>query len=354
LKFMTEEEKSKVTITWISKAKASESVEELEQIIEHGRKLDCKDILIAAYESMGERYYNENNFALAFTNYYEALEICHTGQIKEPLAMLYNRLGKCKLKMLEYHEALSFFTKAYGYASENEDKLNRNYILFNLALGNKKLGNTRDAIYFISEYISSCDQQKERTDYLDGIMLRINCYFDNEEYGIALMQYKDLLQIISEDESVLKVYIYHNMGLIYFYLKQFEEAIEFLDRAIELRKEMDQQVQASLLIDKAQILLEQKKHESALELLEQGLLLAKRHNDYQYMIKGFTLLEEVYSLFKDTGKLESVYMNLLEVIIPIREYKEQCFRTISKLALIQIKLGKIEESKETLEKSITL
>ena len=68
------------------------------------------------------------------------------------------------------------------------------------------------------------EKQKKQGDFL----------MKNGRYQMALQEYDRLLSLLPETESELRPLLYHNMGVAYGHLFQFESAAKYLKKAYEL------------------------------------------------------------------------------------------------------------------------
>lgn len=331
----------------------SSEIMAIEEVIKYSTDYNFIDILIIAYEKLGNIYYEQTEYSKARTNYFEVLELAHQIGDKNKLSYLYNKVGKCKLQLLDYNEAITFFNKGYAYAIECNHDENKKNILFNLALCNKRLGNYDDAIYLISEYMSLNNQESERDTYLNAMLLKINCYIETEEYVKSLYLYDNLLNTLKDSEIELKSYIYNNMGLAYFYLENFETSLSYFDMALKLRKDCNVQGMAHTMIDKSRVYVKQEKYQEALASLNEALEIAKSLNDNVYLLRAYTLLEDIYIAINDMDSLEKVYMNAIDI------EKNTSIKTglqllYSKLAKLYVTNGNPTKCSEYLDKLINL
>lgn len=295
--------------------------------------------------------YDETKYKQALYYYQEALE----SSIKynknyELISMLYNKLGKCKLELLGYDEALIFFQKSYQYAIICDDELHKRNALFNIALVNKKLGFIDEALINIDKFINIINNEQNTDDYINAVILKSNCYISKNEYTKALNLYKDMEAIII-DESNLLGYIYNNIGVVYFNLDELNDALFYFEKAGELRKKYDKANLAYTLIDESQIYIKKDLFKKAIQLLEEGMHIASNFNDIFCIIKAYTLLEEIYLNINDLEKVEKLYVSMLEVL-QCAEDKDQVNMILNKLSLININKGNIEKGKMYLEIAI--
>ena len=81
-----------------------------------------------------------------------------------------------------------------------------------------------DAVLKDNAGLSQYEKQKKQGDFL----------MKNGRYQLALQEYDRLLALLPETESELRPLLYHNMGVAYGHLFQFESAAKYLKKAYEL------------------------------------------------------------------------------------------------------------------------
>ena len=81
-----------------------------------------------------------------------------------------------------------------------------------------------DAVLKDNAGLSQYEKQKKQGDFL----------MKNGRYQLALQEYDRLLSLLPETENELRPLLYHNMGVAYSHLFQFESAAKYLKKAYEL------------------------------------------------------------------------------------------------------------------------
>jgi HTH-type transcriptional regulator, quorum sensing regulator NprR len=337
----------------IAKLSTNLKKEDILEIISYGKRYKLNDVLFEGYIKLAEELYDNSDFIGSFKNYHESLEIGLTLGMINKVAFLFNKLGKCKLKLMEFEEAAIYFRKAYFMSIENGDKSTMSNSCFNLALVLKKLNNLNDSLYFIDKYLEVCDIKCFRSEHLNALLLKSNCYLDSGDYKLALKSYEMLLSI-AIDDIVLQGYIYNNLGLIYLKMNNSNTALEFFEKSEKIRSEIDPKRLSATLIDKSSVFIHEGRYPQAIELLEKGIFEAKKLNDYSYMIKGLCLLEQIYQKLDDIKSLELIYIRQIGIMKTIKQYKNEALKLYLKLIQIYLKNGMLDQAQRLIEESINL
>ncbi|MEG0308105.1 MAG: tetratricopeptide repeat protein [Clostridium sp.] len=293
---------------------------EIDKIIDICEKYNMSDLISSAYIIKGNLLYEKNLFNDAFLQFNQALYICDNIHIKDEI-FIYNRMGACKISTLHYEEALAYLCKCYSYVVDfNDVNLTCNCI-FNLALTYKKLGEFDNAIIYIDKLLDICDLNHDFNKYIENIILKANCYLGKNEYHTAIELYTETLNKFNPTISPLSGIIYNNLGLIYLDINELDKALKFFKNATLSRESLDKSTLCRSLIDTSKVYIKQGLYSEAIELLEKGIILANEYGDKEYLLKGYTLLEDAYVALKDRNKLEEVYLRSLKALNDIDSCK---------------------------------
>lgn len=248
---------------------------------------------------------------------------------------IYNKIGKCKLLMFDYKEALSFFKKAYGEAMIlNESNTIKNS-LYNLALTYKRLEKYEDSLAYIDNFMNICDASQNIDEYISGTIIKANCYIDKRDCNKTIQLYKSVLQSLNNIPEILLGYIYNNMALAYLELNKLEDSLAYFDKSIYIRETSDLENLSHTLIDKSKIFIKNDLLSQACELIYKGLNLSIKYNDKEYIMKAYKLLEAIYIKTNDIEELEKIYLNMLDILRE-KSNKEDLLIIFSKLALLSL------------------
>ncbi|MEG0133992.1 MAG: helix-turn-helix domain-containing protein [Clostridium sp.] len=286
----------------------------INQIISIGEKYKLFDILSTVYFLKGDLLYSENLFDKAIIFYYDALELYDSNTDDTIKAQLYNKLGKCKLQTLCYEEALAYFFKCHFHLNEGTDKISYQNCIFNIAITYKKMGEFDNALLYINKLLSILNADDNLDIYIDMMILEANCYISKNEYTAAIKIYNHAINVYGSKLGTSLGYIYNNLGLIYTDINEIENAIDYFDKSIYIRQFEDTSTLSHSLINKSTVYVKLNSNDEAIDLLKNGISLAIKYGDKEYMLKGYMLLAELYSNINDSRKLQEIYLNLVTIL----------------------------------------
>lgn len=330
------------------------NIDDLNEVIEISKKYRLNDIAYEAFLIKANILYNKNEYLSAFQCYESALEFSILLNNANSMSMLYNKLGKCKVKLISYEEALAYFNKAYDAAREHDNRICKKNSLFNRALVYKFLGDIQLALSSLEEFFRIITKEECLEDYLNGMMLKGNCYVAINEYKNALDIFLLLNEIIDKSKQhTLAGYIYNNTAVSYSKLGFIQQALDYFDKAEEIRRNGEELNLAYTYIDKATMLLEQSLTCEATNLLEKAMFIGEKFNDIKCVLDAVTLLEKIYVDLDDNEKLEEVYIHCL-YILENNNAKNKILELLPKLILLSINSLNLELSKKYVNQMINL
>ncbi|MEG0308103.1 MAG: helix-turn-helix domain-containing protein [Clostridium sp.] len=322
---------------------------EINRLISIGEKYKLLDILSTVYFLKGDLLYSENLFDKAIVFYYDTLELYDSNTDDTIKAQVYNKLGKCKLQTLCYEEALAYFFKCHFHLNECTDKVSYQNCIFNIAITYKKMGEFDNSLLYINKLLSILNADDNLDIYIDMMILEANCYISKNEYTAAIKIYNHTINAYGSKLGTSLGYIYNNLGLIYTDINEIDNALDYFNKAISIKKDMDQATLSHPIIYKSKVYLKCNYQNQAIELLEQGISLAKSCFDREYMLLGYTMLEEIYRGLNNYEKLENIYLNLIDILKDTDS--NELIDIYIKLSVLYLDNCKYEKCKEFLIKA---
>lgn len=324
----------------------------LDEVIKIGEKYKLEDILLKSYLLKGNLLYDENSYNTAFVYYYKILEIHNDNKDNSNKSFAYIKLSKCKIMTLSYEEALTYLFKAYSYCKEFNDDTNLRNCLYNIALAYKKSSEYDNALIYIDELLNICDCDANKNLYIISIILKCNCYLNKKDYSLALTIYFDVLNNFSENIGVYLGMIYNNIGLIYCELNEIDKSIDYFNRSISFRKVHDIKELNRSIIDMSSVYAKENSYDKAVELLYEGIALSEKYSDSEFLIRGYSILEDIYIKLNDKNKLEEIYLKLIEIFKDSDLVK--ALGIYIKLSLLYMEMNEYYKSKEILQEAKNL
>ena len=325
------------------------SLNDLDQILNISIRFNLDEIESLAQLKKGDYYFDIKDYSKAVIYYVGALSKIVNNTHKQYETYLFNRMGLCKLNEMYYIEALEFFNKAYTLSIESNDLSISKNSIYNISLCYRKLNDFDRAIKYIDKFLTMCDADTEYTYYVYAMIIKANCWRDLKQFDNALEIYQNLLPTFKNKKSTpVDAYIYDNLGLLYSDYMDYEKALECLDKSQSVRTEIDIENLAKSLIDKSIILAKQEKYSEALILINIGIDMAKKYNDYEYQLKGYLLQIDIYEKIGEIKNLERAYEKVFFIVKEKKDYKA-ILNISTKLCLIYLEENNIDKVKELLK-----
>ncbi|MGH4123759.1 MAG: helix-turn-helix domain-containing protein [Clostridium sp.] len=327
-------------------------INEIDYLFDVCSRYNLSDILSTLYVKKGNMLYSIGKFSEAFTYYYDALIFYNSINSIEDKAFIYNKLGRCRLQMLEYFESLSFFTKAYNLSIIGNYKLVKKNSLYNMSLVYKKINKIDDALEHIKKYIDICDYDIDFFDIIDAKILEANCYSSKNQYNKSIQIYKEILNKKDQLKNTMLGNIYNNLALAYLEVNDCENSLFYFDKSQELRKVRDKSKLHRTLIDKSNVFIRIEKINEATNLLTKGFDMSVAYKDLEYTMLSFNMLEKIYIDLCNNKRLIYLYEEMLEILSSRENIQSVLLiytKISNKLALINIENNDMEKCKNRLK-----
>lgn len=317
------------------------------EIIKIAQQYMLLEIEAKAYRIIADQYYENSNYKKAFINYNLSLDISKSIPLNCKQPYLYNRLGMCKYMELAYSEALLYFSRANHYSIIYNDIKTELNSIYNLALSCESAKMLDDAIKYIELYLSMVNKVDNADSYIYGEILKANCLEEQGEVNDAINLYLNLINITNN--NVILGNLYNNLGYLNYKISNFEKSITFFNKSQEIRMKYDEVHLSHTLIHKSELYIKNKLFNEAIMLLSLGIDYAKKFNDKEYLVKGYSLLSDIYLYKTDYDSVEENYLKALEIIKEDHE-KNQLLKIYLKL----IDLYTIKNNSTNIRKYIEL
>lgn len=285
-------------------------IDELDEIMNIGKKYELNKIEAKGYRKKGDIYFGENQYLEAYKNYFYSMDILRYEGAKAEICYIYNKLGCCKSLLLDYEEAIVYFNKAiYNAELFKEDQILM-YASYNMAIACSCINKFQEAIDIIDEFANKFQIEKYFINYVYANILKANCYEGLNKIEKAITILKDLINIIDEksDEESIKLLglIYNNLGSLYTRDEHLSKALDYYNKSQHIRSKFDNKNVSHTLIEKANIYINKELYDEAIMIIELGIEKANEYNDYEYIFKGYELLEKIYYKLDMKEELEKV------------------------------------------------
>jgi tetratricopeptide (TPR) repeat protein len=301
-----------------------------------------------AYKNLGDYDFETEDYTRAFINYMISLDLYKNTQAKEFIAYLYNRLGCCKYRKLEYTEANSFFNRGWHYAIMYKDKTAEKGAIYNIAESYRNLDKYDSALEYIDKYLELCEKEKDFKEYAAANLLKANCLSLKQNKDKALSVYIQLMEGLKKEDTELLCNVYKAIGVIYLDEDNLDRSLEYFDKAEETVQESDKCTLFDCCIYKAKVYNKKLNFNEALSFANKALKISGELNDISLAKAAYSQLIEIYTGSGDFTSLKNNYIKLLDIIKNKEEYRDETIRLYNKLALHYLEQNDIEMCKKYL------
>lgn len=327
-------------------------LEDFDEIITIAKEYALEEIELEIYIQKGNMNISKAIYSEAFLNFLRAMDVCKNIRNLSKQAMIFNKLGACKLEEADYLEALEYFSKAFHYSTLYNDNKIKIYSLFNISLVYSNLGKYEKAIQYSDELLSFCDKEKDSHDYINAYITKAISLREMGRIDEAIEMLNNLVSL-SQDNKNLLVYIYNNLGATYLKTKDYEKALLYYNYAEGIVGWDDKYLMHGNKIDKAQVYTDMGKCSEAISLVEEGIGQAEEYNDIEYLLKSYYMMIELYRNDKCNKRVKGLCHRLLTTI-ETKKLNMDKQDIYCRLSLIYLNENDIEKSKEYLRLSLNL
>lgn len=300
-----------------------------------------------AYTLLGNLNFKNKDFTEAFINYSKALDSYEELDHSLTDVYLYKMLGLCKANLLQYTEALYYFDRARHFSDIGNNKDLHRSAIYNIALCYKKLNKLQQALDNITLYLELCDNKSDFTFYVYGKILKANCLEETDNLNDVLEIYFSLIDEFEDKRDPLLGLIHNNLGLVFMKADEQEKSLEQFNLSEKIRRCRDPFNLSHTLIEKSRLLIKSNCIDNAVSTLKQALEEASKHNDTEWLLRGYFLLCQIYDTNQDINSLDSTLETILKIAENLNDDSE-ISRIYSHLSSIYLKYNNITMSKHCL------
>ncbi|WP_443660412.1 tetratricopeptide repeat protein [Clostridium algidicarnis] len=327
----------------------SSTMEEYLDILRICNKYEIYNVMIMVYKKIGDKLLNETKAVEAYINYDKAIEIIDQNNITEHKISILNNMGICKLRLLQYNEAIYYFNKSMELCNSMNDYKIYNKALYNRLLACFSMEDISKSLKYIKESKDIININNSRDIFMKILIIEAICYKDIGNYSKCIEIYSDLTDKFDIEDKVILGNIYNNLAIALFENKKYEESKAYFGKSKELRSVYDRLHLARTFIHESIIYINLEQYNDAIDVLNKGLNLCNEYNDYEYLNKGYKYLEDIYKKQKDYNKLKETYNNILHHAKINNNIKEEIYG-LSNLIKLEISLKNYEIIGEYIDK----
>ncbi len=319
------------------------SIEEVKDLIRLLESHEMPYIRVKLYKYLGDSLLTSSSFQEAFAYYTIALDIAEECAFKEEKLLLFNNMGVCRLKELQYEEAIYYFNNVLILSNTLKNYSIYRKSIYNLALAYTFVFKIDEALKIINTMDDYLDKNENKIIYLKMKILEAQCY---EEKGLlrkSISIYEDLLLNNHDIPGDLLGNIYNNMASNMLLQKNYHKSKELFQKAYIIRKDEEDWQVSHVLINSASLYLEVNDMKEFFKRIEKGLELCRKNNDYEYISTALLKLEIAYKKLENKEKLKEVYLEMLKVAEE-NNLKKNTMYALNKLISMEIRSKNYQEA----------
>ena len=304
------------------------SMQYYQSILEYENSGDnLSEYLILAYYGIGKVYdrFGENKKAIEF---FELAMNSYPNEISNKLYhKILNQKGTSQLGLGNYAEANSCLIEVLKYTDTCKDDNLRVIVLTNLGIVSRNLMLYDKAIDY---YNQALDYSKIIGDTLGIANLyqnKASLYSDQTDY-IKSLEFNLLAKAIYENNSKFGLdyaIVLNNIGLNYAEMFILDTALNYFEQSMKVSESLDDYFGvADTKLNIGAILLEQKKFDKALELILEGINVARETGNLDLAAGGYRLLVRYYEKnnnYKEAFQMQIIFQSFIDSIYDVEKVK---------------------------------
>ncbi|WP_083238817.1 tetratricopeptide repeat protein [Caloranaerobacter ferrireducens] len=278
------------------KNSSSEFLKELYIAEELLRKWDIPSKKAAIYDLAGDYFFTKLNYHKSKFYYMKAIGNYFRLNDFRKLANVCTKVGRCLLKRGDYEGVISLNEYALSIMEDFKvlDKSLRKRILFNNSLALYKIKSYEESLNCLDKLVSEF-KISQNSNYMDVLLLKGNIYIEIGRFEEGLKIYKQLLDLSKKNDNLEKMAsAYNNMGEVYYKLKDIDKSIEFLEKSLRIRKEINSIYLISTIKSFIDKLFEVGKYSKAKKYLLELSDIAKNKGDMSLLIETYCKLIDIF------------------------------------------------------------
>lgn len=247
------------------------------------------------------------NLPLALRNYLQVVKNLEKEQEKNPaiakqkLAPLYIEIGQIYEQSKLHENALSYFKKS----NDIDENANTYELIGNELLKSQK---NKEALEAYSKALTNYKTEKKYVAIIRNLQQTASCYKKLNQYDKALENSLEILALTKQENDTKEELIaLNNIGYVYRYLRNYNKALEYLNKTLALKKilQLSPQEQTITLINIGVVSQNMGNYSNALDNLLQALQLMQKQKNETEICKIQDLIAVVYLNNNDIYNAES-------------------------------------------------
>jgi tetratricopeptide (TPR) repeat protein len=289
-------------------------IEQADELISIAKQYGLEEVEAAINKILGDNNYSTTNYNDAFLNYIMSLDIYKNTSNEVHIPYLYNRLGMCKFKALEFTEANLYFNRAIYYSQEQNNNETLKNSIYNVSQCYRQLNKLDEAIKYIDIYITKWIKDEQTPERTYAKSLKANYLYEKGNIDEAISIYIDLIENAIDTVTPQGAYLCNNLGILYLKIDDLPKSLEYFGKSQEIRMKVDKPSLSHTVINKAEAYIKQQMYDEAIMLVRFGIDMAQEYNDSEYLLKAYYLLADIYTLCEDYKNTEENFIKIVDIL----------------------------------------
>jgi len=238
---------------------------------------------------------------------FQALEIADSLQYRRGIASSYKELAAIYIIFGDYDLALKYLFDSLDMFIDKEDAAEIGHIRNMIATVHVMQENYQQATEFFELAIVQLEEAGILEVKAMSLMNLGVAHYYMEDYDLALEYYMSAREMTETEVDFprLNMIATTNIGNVYIEMDRFDEAEEYLKRAIEFFDEQNYYINLSgAYLYLAKLYNRSNRYDEALNYAKQGRDLAISIEQSQYTLEGYEMMAEIYA---NLGDFENAY-----------------------------------------------
>ena len=264
-------------------------------------KLKSKENKITFFHSIGDRYYDVDDYGTARIYYTKALALANLSLDKKKIAAQMSAIGDMYRLQDQNTQALKMLLPAMYLYKELNDQENVSHTLGLIGDINRCVDQHQDALRYLNEGLSIAVKNNFKKDQTFCYSSIGGTHHAMKEYDKANSSYEKGLSIAIEMKDTMRIIdFYYSIGDLYLDQKLFDKAIDYLNKGIALSEKFkDRYYLAYCHIGLSKAYLKLNNIELSIKEGLEGYKISEEMKVYGLCAEASDVLYQAYSIKRD-------------------------------------------------------
>ena len=224
----------------------------------------------------------------AIRYFQEALKIYNyslSEKDRDTIALIYHELGKIFSEISNYNNALHYYHESLKISLANQNKKQSGITYNSISNVLFSIGKYYEGAEYLHNALKIFSELNDKDNLVDGLITLSNYYQILDNYEKSIFSLNKAIEILESDHQKIDIerlsLAYHNKGILLYNIKKFDEAVDYLNKALNLINNRNPYLEASIYYNLSVIFSEKGNLELAKQLRNKSIELKKKMGDTQ-------------------------------------------------------------------------